>query len=149
MVGATRLYLPNRIPKQRTVFAIRSKMAKLAWDTFPSMLRCPKPFFSASRKPEYSKIWFCMIPIVFGQFSCTNDLRMLQNPGNASSLAPIGLGVLSGDLLYFKQLCLGSKFQTYPFQMALKMFPILLDTYRILEKNSQEFRSKIPITMIF
>ena len=77
-----------------------------------------------------------MIHIVFGQFSCTNDLKMLQNPRNASSLAPIGLGVLPGHLRYFKQLCLGSKFQPYLFQMALKNFPILLGTYRILEKNS-------------
>ena len=35
-----------------------------------------------------------MIHVVFGQFSCTNGLRMLQNPGNASSLAPIDLVVL-------------------------------------------------------
>ena len=148
-MGATHLYLPNRIPERQTIFAIRSKMAKLAEDTFPSMFRHPKPFFSASCRPEYYKIWSCMIPIVFGQFSCTNDLRMLQNPRNASSLAPIGLGVLSGDLRYFKQVRLSSKLQTYPFQMSLKIFIILLDTYRILEKNSQEFRSKIPITMIF
>ena len=90
-----------------------------------------------------------MIHAIFGQFSCTNDLRMLQNPTNASSLAPIGFGVLPGELQYFKQLRLGSKFQTHPFQMALKIFPILLGTYRILEKNSQDFRSKIPITIIF
>ena len=74
---------------------------------------------------------------------------MFQNPRNASSFAPIGIGVLSGDLQYFKQLRLGSNFQTYPFQMALKIFPIFLGTYRILEKNSQEFRSKTLITMIF
>ena len=90
-----------------------------------------------------------MIHVVFGQFSCTNDLRMLKILRNASFLAPIGLGVLPGGLRYFKQLHLGSKFQTYPFQMALKFFPILLITYRILEKNSQEFRSKTLITMIF
>ena len=90
-----------------------------------------------------------MIHVVFGQFSCTNDLIMLQNPRNASSLAPIGLGVLPGGLRYFKQFHLGLKVKTYPFQMALKIFPILLDTYRILEKNSQEFRSKTLITMIF
>ena len=90
-----------------------------------------------------------MIHVVFGQFSCINDFRMLQNPRNASSLAPIGLGVLLSDLRYFKQLRLGSKFQTYPFQMALKFFPTLLVTYRIVEKNSQEFRSKTLITMIF
>ena len=63
-----------------------------------------------------------MIHVVFGQFSCTNDLRMLQNPRNVSFLAPIGFGVLPGDLRYFKQLRLGSKFQTFPFQMALKFF---------------------------
>ena len=90
-----------------------------------------------------------MIHVVFGQFSCTNDLIMLQNPGNASSLAPISLGVLPSGLGYFKQLRLGSKFQTYPFQMALKKISILPSTYRILEKNSQEFRSKTLITMIF
>ena len=90
-----------------------------------------------------------MIHVVFGQFSCTNDLRMLQNPSTASSLAPIGLRVLPGGLRYFKQLRVGSKFQTYIFQMALKFFPILFGTYRILEKNSQEFRSKTLITMIF
>ena len=49
----------------------------------------------------------------------------------------------------FKQLCLGLKIQTYSFQMVLKNFPILLDIYRILGKNSQEFRSKIPNAMIF
>ena len=74
---------------------------------------------------------------------------MLQNPRNAFSLAPIGFGVLMDDLRYFKQLRLGSKFQTYPFQMALKSFPILLGTYRILEKNSQEFRSKTLNTIFF
>ena len=90
-----------------------------------------------------------MIHVVFGQFSCTNGLRMLQNLRNASYLAPIGLGVLSGGLRYFKQLRLGLKVQTYLFQMVLKFFPILLDTYRTLEKNSQDFRSKTLITMIF
>ena len=124
-------------------------MAKLAWDTFPSMFWCPKLFFPASRRLEHSKIGSCMIHIVFGRFSCTNDLRMLQNPRNASSLAPIGFGILPGDLQYFKQLCLGLKFQTFLFPMALKIFLLLLDTYRILEKNSQEFRSKTPNTMIF
>ena len=74
---------------------------------------------------------------------------MLENPRNVSSLAPIDLGVLPGSLRYFKQFCLGSKFQTYPFQMVLKFIPIFLDTYRIFEKNSQELRSKILITMIF
>ena len=49
----------------------------------------------------------------------------------------------------FKQLRFGLKIQTYPFQMALKFFPIHLGTYRILEKNSQEFRSKTPNAMIF
>ena len=148
-MGAAHLYLPNRIPKQRTVFAIGSKMAKLAKDTLSSMFRCSKPFFPTSRRPKYSKIWSCMIHIVFGQFSFTNDLRMLQNPRNASSLTPIGLGVLPGDLWYFRQLRLGSKFQTYPFQMALKNFPILLGTYRILKKNPQEFKPKSPNTTIF
>ena len=90
-----------------------------------------------------------MIHVVFGQFSYTNDLKMLQNPRNVSSLAPIGVAVLPGDLRYFKQLHLGSKFQTYPFKMALKFFPILLGTYRILENFFQEFRSKTLITMIF
>ena len=148
-MGAVHPYLPNRIPKRQTIFAIESKMAKLAIDAFPSIFRCSKLFFSTSRKPEHSKIGSCMIHIVFGQFSCTNDLRMLQNPRNSFSLAPIGFGVLPGDLRYFKHLRLGSKCQTYPFQMALKMFPVLLGTYRILEKNSQEFRSKAPNTMIF
>ena len=90
-----------------------------------------------------------MIHVVFGQFSCINDLRMLQNPRDASSLAPIGLGVLPGGLRYFKQLRLGSKVQTYLFQMVLKFCPILLSTYKTLEKNSQDFRSKTLITMIF
>ena len=90
-----------------------------------------------------------MIHVVFGQFSCTNDFRMLQNPRRASSLAPVGLGVLPGDLWYFKQLRLGSKFQTYPIQMVLKFCPILLSTYKTLKKNSQDFRSKTLITMIF
>ena len=144
-MGAARLYRPNHILKQQTVFAIGSKMTKLAEITFPSMFQCPKLFFPASRRPEYSKIGSCMIHIVFDQFSYTNDLRMLQNPRNASFLAPIGFGVLSDDLRYFKQLRLGSKFQTHPFQMALNFFSILLGTYRILEKNSQEFRSKTQI----
>ena len=145
-MGVARPYLPNRIPKQQTAFAIGSKMAKLA---FPSMFRCPKLFIPASYKSKHSKIGFCMIHIVFGQVSCTNDLRILQNPRNTSFLAPIGFGVLPGQIMAFKQLRLGLKFQPYPFQMALKFFPILLGTYRILEKNSQEFRSKIPNTMIF
>ena len=98
---------------------------------------------------KHSKIGVCMIHVVFGLFSCTNGLRMLQNPKNASSLAPIGLGILPGGLQYFKHLCLGLKVQTYLFQMVLKFFSILLDTYRTLEKNSQDFRSKILITMIF
>ena len=33
--------------------------------------------------------------------------------------------------------------------MALNFFPILLGIYRILEKNSQEFRSKTLNSMIF
>ena len=90
-----------------------------------------------------------IIHVVFGQFFCTNGLRMLQNPRNASSLAPIGLVILPGGLRYFKQLCLGSKVQIYLFQMVLKFFSILLGTYRTLEKNSQDFRSKTLITMIF
>ena len=106
-------------------------------------------FFYRPVGQKHSKIGVCMIHVVFGQFSWTNDLRMLKNPRNASSLTPIGLGVVPGSLRYFKQLCLGSKFQTYPFQMALKFFPIPLSTYRIFEKNSQEFRSKTLITMIF
>ena len=113
------------------------------------MFWCPKLFFPVSRKLENSKTEFCMIHVVFGQFSCTNDLRMPQNPRNVSFLTPIGFGVLLGQIITFKQLHLGSKFQPYPFQMALKIFPILLDTYRIFEKNSQEFRFKIPNTMIF
>ena len=149
MLGATRPYLPNRIPKRQPIFAIGSKMAKLAKVIFPSMFRCPKLFFPVSHKPEYSKIGFCMIHVVFDQFSCTIDLRMLQNPRNAFFLAPIGFEVLPRRITAFKQLHLGSKFQPYPFQMALKFFPILLDTYRILEKNSQEFSSKTPNTMIF
>ena len=79
-----------------------------------------------------------MIHVIFGQFSCTNDLRMLQNPRNASFLAPIGFGILLGRITAFKQLRLDSKFQPYPFEMALKNFPILLGTYRIREKNSQD-----------
>ena len=134
MVGVARLYLPNCILKRRTIFTIGSKMAKLASVSFPSMIWYPKPFFPEYRRPEYSRMWSCMI--VFGQFSCTNDLRMLQNSRNASSLAPIGYRFFPGDFRYFKQLRLGSKFQTYPFQTALKNFPILLGTYRILEKNS-------------
>ena len=51
--------------------------------------------------------------------------------------------------MVFKQLYLDLKIQTYPFQMALKFFFILLRTCRILEKNSQEFKSKIPNAMIF
>ena len=51
--------------------------------------------------------------------------------------------------MVFKQLHLGLKIQTYPFQMALKFFPILLGTYRILEKNSQELKSKTLNSMIF
>ena len=148
-MGAARPYLPIRIPKQQTVFPIESKMAKLALNTFQSMFRYPKLFFPASRKPKHSKIGFCMIHVVFGQFSCTKYLRMLQNPRNASFLAPIGFGILPGQITTFKQLHLGSKFQPYSFQMALKNFPILLGTYRILEKISQEFRSKTPNIMIF
>ena len=90
-----------------------------------------------------------MIHIVFGQFSCTNNLRMLENPKNASFFTPIGFGVLLGQITAFKQLCLGSKFQPYSFQMALKNFPIFSSTYKIFEKNSQEFRSKTTDTMIF
>ena len=90
-----------------------------------------------------------MIHVVFGQFSYTNSLRMLQNPGNASFLAPIGLVVIPAGLRYFKQLRRGSKIQTYLFQMVLKFCPMLLGTYRTLEKNSQDFRSKTLITMIF
>ena len=146
---AARPYLPIRILERQTVFAIGSIMAKLACNSFSSMFWCPKLFFLASRKPEHSKIGFCMIHVIFGQFFCTNDLRMLQNPTNASFLAPIGFGVLPGRITAFKQLSLGSKFQPYPFQMALNFFPILLSTYMILEKNSQEFRSKTPNTMIF
>ena len=74
---------------------------------------------------------------------------MLQNPRNASFLAPIGFGVLLGQITVFKQLRLGSKFQPYPFQMALKFFPVLLGTYRIPKKFSQESRSKTPNIMIF
>ena len=90
-----------------------------------------------------------MIHVVFGQYSCTDGLRMLQNPGNVSSLAPIGLVVLPGGLRYFKQLRCGSKIQTYLFQMVLKFSPMLVGTYRTLEKNSQDLRSKTLITMIF
>ena len=113
------------------------------------MFRCPKLFLPASHKLEHSKIGFFMIYVVFGQFYCTNDLRLFQNPRNASFLAPIGFEVLPGRITAFKQLRLGSKFQHYPFHMALKIFPIFLGTNRIIEKNSQEFRSKIPNTMIF
>ena len=90
-----------------------------------------------------------MIVVGFGKFSCTNSLRMLQNPGNASFLAPIGLVVLPGGLRYFKQLRCGSKIQAYLIPMVLKLCPILLSTYRTLEKNSQDFRSNSLITMIF
>ena len=33
--------------------------------------------------------------------------------------------------------------------MAMKFYSILLNTYRILKKNSQEFRSKASTSMIF
>ena len=49
----------------------------------------------------------------------------------------------------FKQLRLSLKTPTYPFLMALKFFPILLNIYETFKKNSQEFKSKTLYAMIF
>ena len=68
------------------------------------MFRYLELFFWRRIGQKYSKIGNRMIHVDFGRFSYTNSLRMLQNPRNASSLAPIGLVVLPGGLRYFKQL---------------------------------------------
>ena len=74
---------------------------------------------------------------------------MFQNPRDASPLLQLAFGSSKGSFMAFKQLQLDLKTQTYPFQMALKFYSILLDTYRILKRNSQEFRSKTSTSMIF